>query len=155
VAQAAHHFRDQLATNPLFREPLTAFYARLGEPLDPPGDLRAYELRQWGAAAEASGGVLRVRASILNRTDRSQLHPLLRVTLEDRFGGRLGQREFEPREYLPGRKAPAGPLAARGRADADLSIADPGTDAVGFALDVCLRHRGRLTCASDLPPAAP
>ncbi|MBS0396507.1 MAG: DUF3426 domain-containing protein, partial [Proteobacteria bacterium] len=70
-------------------------------------------------------------------------------TLEDRFGGRVGRREFTPAEYLPGRSAPRALLGAGARADADLKLADPGNQAVGFELDVCLTRHGALVCGAD------
>ena len=58
-------------------------------------------------------------------------------------------REFAPAEYLPGRSPPQGLLAPGARADADLSLADPGSQAVGFELDVCLQRDGALACGND------
>jgi predicted Zn finger-like uncharacterized protein len=155
LAQGVHYWRDTLAQHPVVGPPLQDAYARLGLPLEPEWNLGAYEVKQWGATSDVAPGTLRVRASVVNRAARAQPHPLLRVTLLDRFSGKVARREFRPEEYLPGRAAPAGLLAAGARVDADLVIADPGSDAVGFELDVCLMRRGVLTCGGDARVAAP
>jgi len=114
--------------------------------------LSAYQLRQLGAAADpGESGTLRVRASVFNSADHAQPYPLLRLTLQDRYGGRVGSRDLEPREYLhvpPGQNEL---LGAGQRVDADIAIVDPGKDAVGFELDVCLRDAASLKCAADQP----
>jgi predicted Zn finger-like uncharacterized protein len=150
VVQAVHYWRDALADVPIVGPPLAALYARLGLVLEPRWDLGSYDVKQWGAASEAEAGALRLRASVVNQAHRSQPYPLLRVTLEDRFGAKVSRREFTPAEYLPGRTAPHQLLAPGARADADLKLADPGREAVGFELDVCLMHRGVLACGADL-----
>jgi predicted Zn finger-like uncharacterized protein len=120
----------------------------------PGAKLAAYQLRQWGVTGDpASKGTLRVRASIMNMASQLQPYPLLRVTLADRFGARVAQREFEPAEYLG--KTPARMLAPGERADAVLDIVDPGKDAEGFEIDVCLRGIDKkMECAGDVPGAA-
>ena len=147
--QLIHHFREALASNAVVGASLTALYARLGQPIEPQWDIGAYDVKQWGAASEAAPGALRLRASVVNRANRSQPYPMLRVTLEDRFGGRVARREFMPSEYLPGHETPAQLLAPGARADADLNLADPGSQAVGFELDVCIKRAGALACGID------
>ena len=149
AAQIVHYARESLVSNPLIGAPLARVYAALGQPLEPRWNLAAYDVKQWGAESAATPGGLRLRASVINRAARGQPYPLLRVTLEDRFGGKVARRDFAPAEYLPGRAAPPGLLAPGARADADLSLADPGSQAVGFELDVCLVRNGVLACGSD------
>jgi predicted Zn finger-like uncharacterized protein len=115
----------------------------------PAAALGNYELRQWGVTGDpGANGTLRVRASIMNAAAQLQPYPLLRVTLADRFGTRVGAREFEPAEYLG--KAPARMLAPGERVDATLNILDPGKDAEGFEIDICIRNaEKRIVCAAD------
>ena len=144
--------RDALARSPVFGSAIGTIYRGLGVKLSPHWDLSAYELRQWGAAAEpGDSGTLRVRASVFNSAKHAQPYPLLRLTLHDRFGGRVGLRDLEPREYL--HVVPAGNelLGAGQRVDADIAIVDPGKDAVGFEIDVCLRVATNVKCAADQP----
>jgi hypothetical protein len=120
----------------------------------PAAALSTYQLRQWGVTGDpGANGTLRVRASIMNAAAQLQPYPLLRVTLADRFGTRLGAREFEPAEYLG--KAPARMLAPGERVDATLNILDPGKDAEGFEIDVCIRSaEKKIVCAGDAGAAA-
>ena len=120
----------------------------------PAAILSTYQLRQWGVTGDpGANGTLRVRASIMNAAAQLQPYPLLRVTLADRFGTRVGAREFEPAEYLG--RAPARMLAPGERVDATLNILDPGKDAEGFEIDVCIRNaEKRIFCAGDAAAAA-
>jgi predicted Zn finger-like uncharacterized protein len=131
-----------------------ALYGALGAPLPAPANLSAYELRQWGVTGDPdANGTLRVRASILNTAAQLQPYPLLRVMLADRFGKNIGRRDFEPAEYL---SRPTVKLLAPGeRVDATLAILDPGKNAEGFEIDVCLRGVDRkISCANDVAPQA-
>jgi hypothetical protein len=102
AAQIVNHYRDELAATPRFGGPLTAFYASLGVQLVPRWDLRAYDVRQLGASADPAGsGLITVRASIKNAARQAQPLPLLRVTLQDRFGNRIAARDVAPRFYVP------------------------------------------------------
>ncbi len=148
--QLIHQNREWLVANTALAGTLRSVYAQLGSPLPVPADLGAYQLRQWGVTGDPDfSGTLHVRASILNTATDFQPYPLLRVTLADRFGHKIGTREFAAREYLG--KATTGLLAPGERADATINILDPGKDAEGFEIDVCLRAGDqRITCANDL-----
>jgi len=150
AVQVIHQNREWLVSNTGLAGPLRAVYAKLGSPLPVPADLGAYQLRQWGVTGDPdASGALHVRASILNTAADFQPYPLLRVTLADRFGHRIGMREFAAPEYL-GRPT-TGLLAPGERADATINILDPGKDAEGFEIDVCLRTADhRMACANDL-----
>ena len=155
IAQIVHRNREWLASRGPLGGVLRTLYADIGKPLPLPATLSGYQLRQWGASGGASAdGSLRVRASILNTTAQMQPFPLLRVTLEDRFGAHIGTREFEPAEYSG---KPLTRLLSPGeRADATVEIPDPGKSAEGFELDVCLHGAdGKIHCAGELTPHAP
>jgi predicted Zn finger-like uncharacterized protein len=144
IAQLLHHNREW----PIAR----ALYGLMGAPQAPPANLSAYQLRQWGVTGDPdANGTLRVRASILNTAAQLQPYPLLRVTLADRFGKKIGTRDFEPGEYLG---KPTARLFAPGeRVDATLQILDPGKSAEGFEIDVCLRGaEQKISCAADAAP---
>jgi predicted Zn finger-like uncharacterized protein len=151
TVQIAHDNPQWLvAANTPYAKGLRAIFATVGDPLPVPANLAAYELRQWGVSGDPdAGGALRVRASILNTASELEPYPLLRVTLADRFGTRIGARDFLPAEYLG--KSPAKLLAPGERADAVLDILDPGRNAEGFELDVCVRGiKQKISCQSDL-----
>ncbi len=150
TGQVAHRNREWFSTHAPFS--LRGLYSSLGGAGPAPPNLSAYQLRQWGVTGDPNAnGTLRVRASILNTAAQLQPYPLLRVTLANRFGSRVGARDFEPSEYLG--KPVAKLLAPGERADATLDILDPGKNAEGFEIDVCLRQPDqKIACASDVAP---
>jgi hypothetical protein len=150
VMQMVHHNRQSLVRTAVLGPMLTHVYAGFGSELTPEWNVHAYQLRQWGAAADPGAhGTLRVRASLMNGAQHAQPYPLLRLTLQDRFGERVGLRDLEPSEYLAS-PAPENRLLGAGqRIDAEIAIVDPGKDAVGFEIDVCLRQAASITCAND------
>ena len=127
-------------------------YGAIGTAQAAPANFSAYQLRQWGVTGDPdANGTLRVRASILNTAAQLEPYPLLRVTLADRFGKRVGTRDFEPAEYLG--KPTAKLLTPGERVDATLEILDPGKNAEGFEIDVCLRRVDqKILCANDVAP---
>ncbi len=135
------------------REGFAAMFSKVGAPVSAASTLSVYQLRQWGVTGDpAAEGTLRVRASILNTAAQLEPYPLLRVTLANRFGGSIGTRDFEPAEYLG--KPIAKLLAPGERVDATMDILDPGKNAEGFEIDVCLRGADRkVSCANDAAPA--
>ena len=149
-AQLVHHFRLQLARDVNIGPALRMVYERIGQPLPPNWNLGGFELRQWGAndGAPTGNGAMTVRASIRNGADFAQPMPLLRLELEDRFGGTVARRDFTAREYLKN-PAQAGRLLAAGAAtEAELAVVDAPADAVGYRLDVCLHDDGTgVRCA--------
>jgi hypothetical protein len=153
VLQIVHSQRDALVQSPSLGPAVAGVYALLGLSMLAPTDLSAYELRQWGAASDPNeANRLMLRASIVNRATYAQPFPLLRLTLQDRFGGTLGLRDIGPADYLPG--AGVGGLLGPGeRADALIRIVDPGPEAVGFELDVCLPATGGVRCSSQIKTA--
>ena len=151
-AQVVHQYRDTLLRDPrvgpLIGPLVNEAYARLGRPIPPLADATMFELRQEGNVADSRPGTLHVRASITNRAGFAQAPPLLRVSLEDRFGNAVSVRDFTPADYLPeGATAPAS-LAAGEKVPVDLLLLDPGGDAVGFQLRPCVPDDapGRLRC---------
>ena len=145
AAQVIHHFRQDLVRHPQIGPPLRAAYERLGFDLMPNWDLAAFELRQWGNAADAAAeGRMVVRASLTNRAGFAQPHPVLRLELEDRFGATVATRDFEPADYLKNPSQATRLIAPGSSSEAELLLADPGTEAVGYRLDVCLRESSTL-----------
>jgi hypothetical protein len=153
--QLIHANREWFATHAPLRGSLHGLYAAMGVSVAATANLSAYQLRQWGVTGDpnvtgdpSANGTLRVRASILNTAAQLQPYPLLRVTLANRFGTKIGTRDFEPAEYMG--KPVARMLAPGERADATLDIVDPGKDAEGFEIDVCIRGvEQKISCAGD------
>ena len=137
--QIVNHFRDALAANPALSGPLRSIYSAVGVRLAPHWNVRAYDVRQLGASVDGTTpGEIVVRASVKNSASDPQPLPLLRVTLQDRFGNRIAARDVPPRDYLPASVSSSSLLAAGSRVDATMVFVDPGPQAVGFEIDACL-----------------
>jgi predicted Zn finger-like uncharacterized protein len=149
LAQIVHHHRQSLVAHPWLERPLQAVYALFGATLEPQWDLRAYDLRQLGGEAlPGTTATIVLRAAIHNRAATAQPPPMIRAVLQDRFGNALSTTAIAPQDYLRG-AAPAR-MAPDQRLDAELTLADPNKQAVGFELDACLPAAdGKLHCSND------
>ena len=56
----------------------------------------------------------------------------------------MATRDFEPADYLKDPSQATRLIAPGSTAEAELLLADPGTEAVGYRLDVCLRESATL-----------
>lgn len=150
--QVVHHYRNTLALAPIVGPRLTTAYAALGAPLAPRWDLAQYQILDWVATAEpnTSGlGTLRISARVHNRGPREQPYPQIHLQLEDRRQSLVGSRIFRPSEYLDTRPRHDSMMAAGETAHAVLEVVDPGPDAYGFELDVCIEIDAVLRCGAD------
>jgi predicted Zn finger-like uncharacterized protein len=149
LGQVVHHSRQSLVSRAWAERPLRTLYSLFGVTLEPRWDLAAYDLRQLGGEAMA-GDASRIvlRATVQNRATSSQPPPMIRVTLQDRFGNALSTTAVAPQDYLRG--AAPSRIGADQRLDAELTLDDPNRQAVGFELDACLPDAaGRLHCSND------
>jgi predicted Zn finger-like uncharacterized protein len=151
--QVINHFRGALAGHPTFGPWTQQAYALVGMTVTPRWDVRQYEILDWVATAEPNrGGVgsLKISARIQNRGPQQQPYPSVQLRLKDRWEKAVGSRMFGPDEYLS-RDAPRARLMAAGEtARAEIAVVDPGPDAYGFELDVCIEVEAeRLTCRTD------
>ena len=155
AAQAINHWRDALASSPLFSAPIESVYARIGVALDPRWNLGAYDVRQQGASVDPGDShIIRVRLSVANREQRAQPAPLLRLTLLDRYGKPIAARDLAPAEYWPAGHTARSVLAHDERIDSEVALRDPAADSASFELDVCLKSaHGVVRCASDTTTA--
>ena len=146
-----HFNRQNLLLNNAVGPAISKVYGWFGVTLIPRWDLTAYSVKQLGAEAEGGeSNKLRVRLSLQNESQRVQPLPLLRLTLQDRFGNAVATRDLEPGDYLPPRAANQRLLEPDQRIDAELHVVDPGTSAFGFEIDACLRgESGVIGCAND------
>jgi predicted Zn finger-like uncharacterized protein len=148
LVQIVHHHRDDLVRNAGMGSVVTRVYHALGLTLTPRWDLAAYELQQWGIVSDPKApDTLRVRASVTNRAQFSQPYPLIRLELQDRWGAPVAMRVFDTEDYLPEKSNANRLLAPKQRANAEIVIADPGADAVGFQIHACLRYQQELSCS--------
>ena len=113
-------------------------------PLSPNWDLAAYELRQWGPTeTQPSRRGHDGACEHQERAAFAQPLPLLRLELEDRFGGVVGRRDFEPKEYLRDPAQASRLLAAGTATEAGLELVDTTREAVGYRLDICIKDARR------------
>jgi hypothetical protein len=148
-----HHYRSELAGHAVFGPWLAAVYGAFGTQLTPSWDVRQYEIIDWVANAEPNSrglGSLKITARIQNRGPQRQPYPAVKLRLKDRWEEAVGSRMFAPAEYLP-RDMPRGRLMSPGEtARAEIEVVDPGPDAYGFELDVCIEVEASLvTCGTD------
>lgn len=151
--QVVHHYRAELARDARMGPWLQRAYTQLGIEVTPRWDVRQYEILDWIATAEPNTrglGSLKITARIQNRGPTRQPFPSVQLRLKDRWEDAVGKRMFTPVEYLP-RTAALGRMMAPGEtARAELEIVDPGPDAYGFELDVCIElERNELSCGND------
>jgi predicted Zn finger-like uncharacterized protein len=152
-AQTIHHFRSEIAGHATFGPWLTGAYAALGAEVTPSWDVGQYEILDWIASAgpnERGVGSLKITARIQNRGPKRQPYPAVQLRLKDRWEAAVGSRMFAPAEYLP-RDTPRNRLMSPGEtARAEIEVVDPGPDAYGFELDVCIEVEASLvTCGTD------
>jgi hypothetical protein len=152
-AQALHYFRADIAGHATFGPLLQDAYALLGAELTPRWDVRQYEILDWVATAEPNDrglGSLKITARIQNRGPLRQPYPAVQLRLKDRGDKAVSSRVFTPAEYLA-RESPRERLMAPGETTrAEMEVVDPGPDAYGFELDVCIEVEASLvTCGTD------
>lgn len=153
LAQIIHHYRSDLARSASLGPAVVGLYGALGAKLTPDWQLHSYEVKQWGVISDASRpGTLRVRASVTNKADFPQPYPLLRLSLEDRWGDQVRGRDFQPSEYLDVGTSTDRLMTPGQPSNATIVIVDPGPDAEGFRFDVCLPGKaGGVVCAAEVP----
>lgn len=155
LVQIVHRSRDQLLKQPAIAPYLQRIYGALGIDLDPHWEVARYKvIRRPDLSAQRSAdgehAQLRLAATIMNGATRPQPYPLIRLTLEDRWGGTVAGRDFAPSEYLRDSARAAGMIEPGQHVPIDLLLIDPGADTVGFTIDICLADTSAVVrCASD------
>jgi predicted Zn finger-like uncharacterized protein len=149
-AQAVHHFRADLVSYAVIGPIVKDAYGILGTKVSPRWDVHQYQILDWVATAEPSTrgrGNLKITARIQNRARQSQPYPSVHVQLKDRWEAAVGSRVFAPKEY----GARANDMMAPGETTrAEIEVVDPGPDAYGFELDVCIEvETDVISCGAD------
>lgn len=139
-AQLFHQARDSLATHPRYGELVRNTYARLDQRLYPEWPLDAFYIRRSEALAGGSSpNALDISAAVEVTGAQPVGLPLVRVTLRDQWANTVGRRVFLPEEYLAGEMSDI--VSPGSRIPVALSLADPGTAARGYEVDLCLQRR--------------
>jgi len=149
--QMINHNRAELVKQSSVGSLVQSAYAALGIVVLPRWDVRQYQILDWVASAEPSSsgiGSLRITARIQNLGPEYQPYPEVNLRLKDRWDAAVGGRVFAPAEYLAA--APRKLMAPGETARAQLELVDPGPDAYGFDLDVCVEVETHvLSCRND------
>lgn len=149
--QVVHAERVRLAAAPGLGPLLRSVYGALDMPIPPRRDpTRLHIIRAQMGSHPTMAGVLELSAMLANEAGFDQPWPVLKVSLEDRFGKTVGQRFFQADAYLADDAAPT--FAANSNVVATLEIVDPGQDAVGFHVQPCYPVDHGYACA-DRPQA--
>jgi hypothetical protein len=149
LVQVANSFSDVLATRVPF---VRSLYSAIGVTLVPRWDLDRYEVL--GATAATNPGTsgrgnLVITARIRNRGTLAQPYPQVQLRLLDRWERTVGRRAFVPADYSPTSVSPDAMLAPGASITAELVVVDPGPDAAGFEIDVCVDGPSGLRCDRD------
>jgi len=155
AGQAIHHFRAPLAQIPYLGQPLERIYAMSGNPIEYSGSPRDFVIVDWAATAQqtnaAQPGKLEITAGVRNVSKGPLSYPLLLLELTDRWEKVIGSRVFSPAEYMGTAISQDSRIAPQTTVNARLNLVDPGPEAYGFEVDVCVpAGSGRMRCKSDL-----
>ena len=147
---AVHTQRGVLLRSASFGPVLEGLYGLAGVQVMPAWDVSAYRIIESAAAIDQNGD-LKVSLDFVNEAEFAQPYPILRVSLEDRWGDEIGSRELAPREYM-GRDPEGRMLGSDRRTRGEATLTEPVPEAVGFRLDLCLPGAdGKLRCLSSQP----
>jgi len=149
IATGIHSQHGVLMRNASIAPVLERAYGIIGITVQPTWDIAAFDILD--SSARSSDNDLIVMASFINRAEFAQPYPVLRVTLENRWGQAIGQEDFSPRNYLRGYAAGRN-MGAGERARAEVILRSPGAAAEGFSVDLCLESaNGSFRCLADRP----
>jgi len=146
--QLIHYNRDALAASPTYGAAVRSIYGFAGVPLYPDWPLDAFEVTGTEAiAGREHQNALDVLANVVVLGRQPIGLPLIRIVLRDRWTNPVASRVFTPDEYLPVFD-PAHQLVDPGTVlPVKISVEDPGAEALGYVVDVCLpRRKTGLEC---------
>ncbi|MEE9143098.1 MAG: DUF3426 domain-containing protein [Gammaproteobacteria bacterium] len=150
LTQAVHYQRHELLRHQQIGVWLEKVYGVFGMQVAPDWSVADYDIAKLAATNEpAAPGTLVVQAHVTNNAVFPQPYPLIKLTLYDRWGDSVGERSFEPPEYMS--ESPTARLMASGEdLDASMTVLIPNEQATNYELDVCLRVDAHmLRCANE------
>jgi predicted Zn finger-like uncharacterized protein len=149
AVQLVHYNRDSLATSGAWGDTVRMVYGTLGMRLYPEWSTENYEIRGSEAVAGESGpNVMDIRAQVAAIGSAPTGLPHLRVVLRDRWSNEVAARQFSPAEYAAATLPADGIMQPNDTVAAHVTVADPGSGAQGFELEICMPRRSTgLECA--------
>ena len=155
--QLVHYNRDSIARHPSWGPRIQGIYSTLGSELYPNWSLESYRITGSEAVAgRTDKSALDIIANVTIAGDEAVSLPLVRIALQDRWGNAVASRVFKPNEYLGDFAAWPERLSPGTTIPVEISVADPGTDAHGYIIDICLpRRTAGLQCQIKTEPFRP
>ncbi len=145
--QFLHQQRNQLAIHPSFGDTVQKVYAKLNLPIEPDWNLDAYSINASSVALNPLDPEQLVASFNLSNTAlHSQVFPIIRLSLFDRWRERIAYKDLTVQDYSPQDFEDNNMLPARGRIEVRVVIADPGTQALDFNVEVCLLKSNVIRC---------
>jgi len=152
ILQLAHYNRDTLAASAGYGELTFAIYSRLGQKLYPDWALDAFRVRS-SEVVGGRGDTLKIQARVEIAGVNSVGLPMIRIALRDRWSNPVAGRVFLPEEYLPDNDNRSDRLSPGATIPVNIQVVDPGAEAQGYEMDVCLPRRySGLQCQNDESP---
>lgn len=152
--QLIHYNRDSIATHPSWGDALRSVYGAFDHELYPNWDLAAYRISGSEAVAgRTAPAVLDIMASVVISGDHAVGLPMIRVALRDRWSNTVASRIFSPREYLRDSDTRPALISPGTTLPVEISVADPGAEAHGYVVDICLPRRASgMQCQNETDP---
>jgi len=142
AGQLLHYNRDSIAAHHKYGDITREFYSLLGSTLYPEWPLGAFEVRGTEAVTgRTSSSALDILAKILVVGDQPVGMPLVRIVLRDRWSNPVASRIFNPVEYLVDNYDRTASVTPGTTLPIEISVADPGAEARGYVVDICLPRR--------------
>jgi len=150
LLQLLHQNREMLATIPMFNKTVGALYRLVGKPLQPDWNIAGWRFEARRDAVNDENETLTIYSRLGNKYEQPLPYPLISVALTDRFEEVIGNRIFEPNEYLAEGIDPRKAVAAGNTFEAVLPVGTLTPEATGYKLNVCYRiEGGKLSCAIE------
>ncbi len=148
AGQLIHYNRDTLAASATYGPAIRSFYGWFGAPLYPDWPLDAFEVSGTEAiAGQSNANSLDVLANVTVHGRQPTGLPLIRIVLRDRWANPVASRVFKPSEYLRDLAAEGSLVNPDTVLPVEVRVADPGAEALGYVVDVCLpRRKTGLEC---------
>lgn len=136
LLQGIHHFRNALAVAPVIGSAVSAVYSGIGVPIVEAVDPENFAIVNWVATAQDAS--LAISTGVRNTSDTALPYPMLSLELTDRWEETIGARVFTPDEYMSTRLSRNARIRPSTTVTAQLQLVDPGPDAYGFEVDICV-----------------
>lgn len=150
-AQLVHAERRAFLLHPQIGPVISQAYQSLGMPLAPPRDLAAIELTRSEVTSHPNhSNALHITGVLKNDAKFPQPWPELHISLQDKWGETVAARYFTAEEYLRDPARAKNLMPQQENIAMELSILDPGPDAVGFQSEICFANGNRHVCPADL-----